>query len=54
MRILYLVYGLIVLFGATFYNLGSSTTGGSGGASSARSWGGGGGGGGWGAGAGHK
>jgi hypothetical protein len=54
---LFLVYGLIVLFGVTFYTLGSagSTSGGS---SSARGWSGSGGyggsGGGWSSGAGHK
>ncbi|GAA7763323.1 putative membrane protein YgcG [Cupriavidus metallidurans] len=57
MRFLFLVYGLIVLFGVTFYTLGSagSTSGGS---SSARGWSGSGGyggsGGGWSSGAGHK
>jgi len=51
-RFLYLIYGLIVLFGATFYNLGASTDRGAGG--SGRVWGGSSGGGSWSSGAGHK
>ncbi|CAG9174120.1 hypothetical protein LMG23992_02635 [Cupriavidus laharis] len=53
MRLLYLIYGLIVLFGATFYNLGSGDykSGSSGG--SGRIWGGSSGGN-WSSGGGHK
>jgi len=54
-RLLYLIYGLIVLFGATFYNLGSGSdykSGGSGGSGRVR--GGSSGGGSWSSGGGHK
>lgn len=54
MRLLYLIYGLIVLFGATFYNLGSGTDSRSGGTGAGRMWGGSSGGGSWSSGGGHK
>ncbi|MGO4815396.1 hypothetical protein AB4156_38435 [Cupriavidus sp. 2MCAB6] len=56
MRLLYLVYGIIVLFGTTFFNIGDTgRSGSSSGYSSARGWSGGSSGSsGWSSGGGHK
>jgi len=54
-RLLYLVYGIIVLFGTTFFNIGESTGSGSSGYASSRGWSGGSSGSsGWSSGGGHK
>ncbi|WP_197497507.1 hypothetical protein [Cupriavidus sp. D384] len=56
MRFLFLVYGVIILFGVTFYtmaSMGDSSSSGKGGRSSARGWGGSSGSG-WSSGGGHK
>jgi len=54
-RLLYLVYGIIVLFGTTFFNIGESASSGSSGYASSRGWSGGSSGSsGWSSGGGHK